>query len=143
MLVERLSIPEILRIRPARFGDSRGYFSEVYSVRTFRDLLGGVDFVQDNEASSEAVGTLRGLHFRRRPRAQGKLIRVIKGAIFDVAVDIRWASPTYGRYAHDTEQAGITSRQRLDGPVAAFRSSIFSGLRKVPTDKNADATIVG
>ena len=98
MFVESLSIPEVLRIRPLRFGDSRGYFSEIFSASAFRDHVVGVDFVQDNEASSKAAGTLRGLHFQRAPRAQGKLIRVIKGAIFDVAVDIRLGSPTYGRH---------------------------------------------
>ncbi len=99
MIVERLSIPEVVRVRPKRFGDSRGYFSEVFSARLFRQQVADVDFVQDNEALSGAVGTLRGLHFQRSPMAQGKLVRVVRGAIFDVAVDIRKGSPTFGRHA--------------------------------------------
>lgn len=98
MIVEPLAIPEVMRLRPRRFGDSRGYFAEVFSARVFCDRVAKVDFVQDNEALSGAAGTLRGLHFQRPPMAQGKLVRVIKGAIIDVAVDIRRGSPTYGHY---------------------------------------------
>lgn len=98
MIVERLSIPDVMRLRPQRFGDARGYFSEVFSDRLFRREVADVAFVQDNEALSAAIGTLRGLHFQRAPMAQGKLIRVIRGAIFDVAVDIRKGSPSYGAH---------------------------------------------
>ncbi|MBP0583503.1 dTDP-4-dehydrorhamnose 3,5-epimerase [Labrys sp. LIt4] len=91
-------MPEVVRVRPRRFGDARGYFSEVFNARVFRQQVADVGFVQDNEALSGAVGTLRGLHFQRSPMAQGKLIRVIRGAIFDVAVDIRKGSPSYGRH---------------------------------------------
>lgn len=98
MIVERLAIPEVVRVRPRRFGDARGYFSEVFSARGFCQHVAEVEFVQDNEALSGAAGTLRGMHFQRSPMAQGKLIRVIRGAIFDVAVDIRQGSPTYGRH---------------------------------------------
>lgn len=98
MIIERLSISEVVRVRPRRFGDARGYFSEVFNARAFRQQVADVDFVQDNEALSGAVGTLRGLHFQRAPMAQGKLIRVIRGAILDVAVDIRKGSPSYGKH---------------------------------------------
>jgi dTDP-4-dehydrorhamnose 3,5-epimerase len=83
---------------PPKFGDLRGFFSEVYNQRTFYDLIGNVHFVQDNHSLSVQQGTIRGLHFQIPPSAQGKLVRVVRGAIFDVAVDIRRSSPTYGRY---------------------------------------------
>ena len=76
----------------------RGYFVESFNARTFRAEVAAADFVQDNEALSAAQGTVRGLHFQRPPTAQGKLVRVLKGAIFDVAVDIRQGSPTFGRH---------------------------------------------
>ena len=81
-------------IRPRKFGDERGFFSEVFRAEWLPDTV----FVQDNHSLSETRGTVRGLHYQKNPRAQGKLIRVIAGAILDVAVDIRWGSPTYGRH---------------------------------------------
>jgi len=98
MKFERLSIPDVVRITPARFGDSRGYFSEVFKDRWFRDTISDVGFVQDNESLSASAGTLRGLHFQLDPFAQGKLVRCIAGAIFDVAVDIRQGSPSFGQW---------------------------------------------
>ena len=83
---------------PRRFEDSRGWFSETYSARQFRALAGDVDFVQDNHSCSRAAGTVRGLHFQLPPHAQAKLVRCAKGSIFDVAVDIRRDSPTFGRW---------------------------------------------
>jgi dTDP-4-dehydrorhamnose 3,5-epimerase len=99
MYVRSLEIPGLKLIRPERFRDARGFFSETYHLRGFQDL--GIDarFVQDNHALSLAKGILRGLHFQVPPRAQGKLIRVTRGMILDVAVDIRRGSPTYGRHA--------------------------------------------
>ena len=97
MHIERLDIPDVVLIRPRRFGDARGYFVESFNARAFRAEVAEVDFVQDNEALSAQAGTLRGLHFQREPSAQGKLIRAIKGAILDVAVDIRRGSPSFGR----------------------------------------------
>jgi dTDP-4-dehydrorhamnose 3,5-epimerase len=98
--VSVLSIPDVLRLEPQRFDDSRGYFVETYSKRTF-DLP--VDtFVQDNEALSTQRGTLRGLHFQLAPSPQAKLVRVIKGSVFDVAVDLRDGSATYGRWCGAT-----------------------------------------
>ena len=98
MKFEPLRIADIIKITPARFGDSRGYFSEVYKDRWFRDNIADVSFVQDNQSLSAARGTVRGLHFQLEPFAQGKLVRAIAGAIFDVAVDIRVGSPSYGQW---------------------------------------------
>jgi dTDP-4-dehydrorhamnose 3,5-epimerase len=84
---------------PARHGDHRGYFSETFNRRRFADATGSdPDFVQDNHSLSADVGTLRGLHFQRHPSAQGKLVRVVRGAVLDVIVDIRTGSPTFGQH---------------------------------------------
>ncbi len=98
MQVTRLAIPDVVLLRPKRHGDARGYFVESFNARTFGREVGDAVFVQDNEALSAQVGTVRGLHFQRPPTAQGKLVRALKGAIFDVAVDIRSGSPTFGRH---------------------------------------------
>jgi dTDP-4-dehydrorhamnose 3,5-epimerase len=91
-------IPAVKIIEPKRFGDHRGFFSETYNRASF--LLAGIDleFMQDNHSLSETVGTLRGLHFQLPPFAQDKLVRVTRGRILDVAVDIRRSSPTYGNH---------------------------------------------
>ncbi len=98
MNVVALDIPDVKLITPKRFGDSRGFFSEVYKGRAFAAAGIDIDFVQDNHALSGEVGTLRGLHFQKPPFAQTKLVRVTRGRIYDVAVDIRLKSPTYGRH---------------------------------------------
>ncbi len=98
MKVERLSIPDVLLLEPARHGDARGFFSEVWSARAMAAQGLDIGFVQDNHAASAQRFVLRGLHFQRPPSAQGKLVRVGRGAILDVAVDIRQGSPTYGRH---------------------------------------------
>ncbi|MFG1342076.1 dTDP-4-dehydrorhamnose 3,5-epimerase [Xanthobacter autotrophicus] len=98
MKLTKLAIPEIVKITPARFGDARGYFSELFKDQWFRENVSNVTFVQDNQSLSSAVGTVRGLHFQLDPFAQGKLVRCLAGAIFDVAVDIRVGSPTYGQW---------------------------------------------
>lgn len=89
---------ECILLKPQRFSDSRGFFSETYSRKRYSDLGIGFEFVQDNHSLSKKVGTLRGLHLQAPPHAQGKLVRCGRGAIFDVAVDIRHGSPTYGRW---------------------------------------------
>src|SRR5215469_16061891 len=99
MRVQTLEIPELKLIVPKRFEDTRGHFQEVWSDRVFRENVEDVSFVQDNLSFSIKKGTLRGLHFQRPPRAQGKLVQVLQGAILDVAVDIRSGSPTYGRHS--------------------------------------------
>jgi dTDP-4-dehydrorhamnose 3,5-epimerase len=92
------SIAEVKLLRPARHRDARGWFFESWNRRAFAALGIQADFLQDNVALSNAVGTLRALHFQIVPHAQGKLVRVTKGAVFDVAVDIRQGSPTFGQH---------------------------------------------
>lgn len=92
------AIPEIWAIRPHSFPDDRGHFSETYNTRTFAEIGIGMDFVQDNQSISARRGTVRGLHFQVPPMAQAKLVRVLKGSVLDVAVDLRHESPTYGRH---------------------------------------------
>lgn len=91
-----LSNPDVLLITPVRHVDQRGYFSEVYNRDLFRDLGIAAEFIQDNQSLSREVGVVRGLHFQAPPFAQAKLVRVLKGAILDVVVDIRRGSPRYG-----------------------------------------------
>jgi len=91
------SIPDVLLIEPTVYADDRGYFKESYNLKDFEEFLPGVKFVQDNESKSSR-GVLRGLHFQKPPHAQAKLIRVIQGSIWDVAVDIRPHSPTFKQY---------------------------------------------
>ncbi|MBB4104675.1 dTDP-4-dehydrorhamnose 3,5-epimerase [Allorhizobium borbori] len=89
---------KVLLIKPKRFGDERGWFTEVYSKKKFSEYGIVDDFVQDNHSLSVPAGTLRGLHFQTPPFAQAKLVRCIRGKIFDVAVDVRRGSPTYGQW---------------------------------------------
>ena len=98
MDVVSLDIPDVKIIRPKKFGDHRGFFSETYTKKTFEAAGLHYDFVQDNHSLSAEVGTVRGLHFQLPPFAQDKLVRVVRGAILDVAVDIRKDSPTFGRH---------------------------------------------
>lgn len=98
MQATRLSIPDVVLIEPKVFGDARGFFFESFNQRAFNAAMGTDHaFVQDNHSRS-ARGVLRGLHFQVAPRAQGKLVRVTRGAVFDVAADIRPASPTFGQW---------------------------------------------
>jgi dTDP-4-dehydrorhamnose 3,5-epimerase len=98
MKATALAIPDVLLLEPAVFGDARGFFMESFNARGFADLSGlSVDFVQDNHSRSER-GVLRGLHYQLPPHAQGKLVRVVSGEVYDVAVDIRRSSPTFGRH---------------------------------------------
>lgn len=96
--IRRLEIEDVLEIRPRKFGDARGFFSETWNAQAFADAGIALDFVQDNHSYSAARGVLRGLHYQLPPFAQDKLVRVIRGAIFDVAVDIRKGSPTFARW---------------------------------------------
>jgi dTDP-4-dehydrorhamnose 3,5-epimerase len=89
-------------ILPRMIGDSRGYFMEAFKADWFRTTIADVAFVQDNQSLSASAGTIRGLHYQTAPFGQGKLVRCIKGAIFDVAVDIRPGSPTFGRWVGET-----------------------------------------
>jgi dTDP-4-dehydrorhamnose 3,5-epimerase len=97
MKVIRTEIPEVLILEPKVFGDARGFFYESFNQKVFDEAVGRhVDFVQDNHSRS-AKGVLRGLHYQIQ-QAQGKLVRVVRGSVFDVAVDIRRSSPTFGRW---------------------------------------------
>ena len=98
MDVHHTALQGVLLLTPQRFGDARGFFSESWNKKTC--LSHGIDleFVQDNHSLSQAIGTVRGLHFQAPPHAQAKLVRCGRGALFDVAVDIRTGSPTYGQW---------------------------------------------
>lgn len=89
-------------LTPRHIGDERGYFAETFRADIFADKIGDYKFVQDNESMSARVGTIRGLHFQSEPHAQGKLVRCTAGALFDVTVDIRAGSPTYGQWIGET-----------------------------------------
>jgi dTDP-4-dehydrorhamnose 3,5-epimerase len=99
---ERLAIPDLVVIVPPRYGDARGYFAETFSAGRFAELGIAGPFVQDNQSLSRATGTLRGLHCQVAPSAQGKLVRALRGAIWDVAVDARAGSASYGQWAATT-----------------------------------------
>lgn len=112
MIVEPTVIPDVKRIIPQRFGDNRGFFAETYHRAKLADLGIEIDFVQDNHSLSAKAGTVRGLHFQAPPHAQAKLVRCGRGAIFDVAVDIRRGSPTYGQWV-GTELSAENGHQLL------------------------------
>ena len=97
MNIIKTDIEGLLVIEPRVFGDSRGYFFESYNTKAFEEAVGNVTFVQDNESKS-SYGVVRGLHFQKPPYAQAKLVRVVKGKVLDVAVDLRKNSPTFGKY---------------------------------------------
>lgn len=98
MQIERAAIADVLIIRPKKHGDHRGFFSETFRASALQEAGVDLDWVQDNHSYSQARGVVRALHFQRPPMAQAKLLRVIRGAILDVVVDIRKASPTFGRH---------------------------------------------
>ncbi|MBB5703756.1 dTDP-4-dehydrorhamnose 3,5-epimerase [Ochrobactrum daejeonense] len=98
MMVRPLSLPGIFEITPRKFGDDRGFFSETYNARSFAEAGIDLTFVQDNHSYSATKGVVRGLHYQLPPFAQDKLVRVTRGAILDVAVDIRKSSPTFGKW---------------------------------------------
>ncbi|WP_368417660.1 dTDP-4-dehydrorhamnose 3,5-epimerase [Rhodovarius sp.] len=98
MNLARFDIAGPVLIEPRRFADSRGFFSEVWKASIHAEIGITSSFVQDNHSLSRLKGTVRGLHFQRPPTAQGKLVRCVRGAIFDVAVDIRPGSPSFGKF---------------------------------------------
>lgn len=93
-----LEIPDVMIVRPKRFVDARGHFSEVYNRGPYAEAGITAEFIQDNQSLSVPAGTVRGLHYQAPPFAQAKLVRVLRGAIVDVAVDVRTGSPTYGKW---------------------------------------------
>lgn len=94
-----LELDGLLEIRPRKIGDERGYFSEIFRMDNFARHASPAQFVQDNQSLSARIGTVRGIHFQCRPAAQAKLVRCIAGRLFDVAVDLRSGSATYGKWA--------------------------------------------
>lgn len=111
MQIETTRLPGVLVLTPARFGDARGFFSESWNRRTLEKAgLDLPEFVQDNHSISHKTGTLRGLHYQSPPHAQGKLVRCGRGSLFDVAVDARVGSPTYGQW-FGTELSFESGRQ--------------------------------
>ena len=98
MNIEKTALADVLVLTPARFGDDRGWFSETWNAPRMAQAGLSIDFVQDNHSMSGAVGTLRGLHYQSPPHEQDKLVRCTRGAIFDVAVDVRVGSPGYGSW---------------------------------------------
>ena len=106
MMVTPTAIPDVLMVEPKVFGDERGFFFESFNQRAWEEVTGQlVSFVQDNHSHS-TKGVLRGLHYQTQPAAQGKLVRCVVGEVFDVAVDIRKNSPTYGRWVGEILSAG-------------------------------------
>jgi dTDP-4-dehydrorhamnose 3,5-epimerase len=100
--VTPLEIEDVLLIVPRRFGDERGYLAETYRADAFREFGITTCFVQENQSFSAKPGTVRGLHFQGPPAAQAKLVRALRGALFDVALDLRLGSPTFGRWCAGT-----------------------------------------
>jgi dTDP-4-dehydrorhamnose 3,5-epimerase len=106
MDITSLEIPEVKLIKPKMHFDSRGYFTETYNYRMLKSFGITCEFVQDNQSLSREIGTIRGLHFQAPPATQAKLVRVVAGSIFDVAVDIRRGSATYGQWCGATLTEG-------------------------------------
>lgn len=105
MQIIETRIPDVKVFAPKRFKDARGFFSEVFNQKLFREMGIDVQFVQDNHSLSVEPGVVRGLHYQLEPMAQHKLVRVVRGAILDVAVDIRRGSPTFGKHVAVTLSA--------------------------------------
>ncbi|MDK3020793.1 dTDP-4-dehydrorhamnose 3,5-epimerase [Pseudodonghicola flavimaris] len=112
MQIDTTPIPGLLVLTPRRFGDARGFFSESWNRQTLAGQGIDLDFVQDNHSLSARAGTIRGLHYQAPPHAQDKLVRCGRGALFDVAVDIRRGSPTYGQW-FGQELSAENGRQML------------------------------
>ena len=124
MNIIQTGIEGLVVLEPKVFGDSRGYFFEVFNEREFAEKVGPVHFVQDNESKSR-YGVLRGLHFQKGEHAQAKLVRVVSGAVLDVAVDIRPGSPTYGQW-HAEELTGENHRMMFIPRGFAHGFSVLS-----------------
>jgi dTDP-4-dehydrorhamnose 3,5-epimerase len=143
---QRLAITDLILIEPASFRDDRGFFSEVFSRRALAEHGITADFVQDNHSLSRQKGVLRGLHFQRPPSTQGKLVRVVRGAIFDIAVDIRQGSATFGQ--HVASELSAANWQQLWIPAGFAHGFVTleedtEVLYKVDAyyDREADAAI--
>ncbi|PCI62103.1 MAG: dTDP-4-dehydrorhamnose 3,5-epimerase [Kordiimonadales bacterium] len=98
MHAEELALPGVFLFSPVKHGDDRGFFSETFKARDFNAVVPGIEFVQDNHSLSSEAGVIRGMHFQTPPHAQGKLVRVPRGKVLDVIVDLRVGSPTFGEH---------------------------------------------
>lgn len=142
---------KLFLLKPKRFGDARGWFMETYSEKAFATLGIHHGFVQDNHSFSAEIGTLRGLHFQTPPFAQAKLVRCTRGAMFDVAVDVRRGSPTYGQWigcelsAQNGHQLYYSGRlcpwlrdadSRLRGAIQGFRALCASQRWRHPVERS-------
>lgn len=138
-------IPGLVLIEPRVFTDERGYFFESWIQAKYDDLIGRVEFIQDNESKS-VKGTLRGLHYQREPFAQAKLVRVIEGRVFDVAVDIRPGSATYGQW-YGVELSAENKLQLFipkgfaHGFLVLSDTAIFSYKVDAPWNRESEAAI--
>ena len=135
MEVIKTDIDGVVIIEPKVFGDHRGYFFESFSERDFNSQVREVKFVQDNESKS-CYGVLRGLHFQKPPHCQSKLVRVVKGAVLDVAVDIRKGSPTFGQHVaveltEDNHRQFFVPRGFAHGFVVLTDEVIFQDIEKL------------
>ena len=125
MRVIATALPDVLLLEPKVFGDERGFFVESFNQQVFDEAIGAhVEFVQDNHSRSQR-GVLRGLHYQLPPHAQGKLVRVASGSVFDVVVDVRRGSATFGRW-FGTELTGQTQRQLWIPPGFAHGFLVMS-----------------
>ena len=115
LTVEPTAIADVKVLTPKRFGDERGFFSEVFNEQRSADAGTAIHFVQDNHSLSAKAGTIRGLHFQAPPFAQAKLVRVVRGRMLDIAVDLRRSSPTYGR--HVAVELSAENWQQIFVPV--------------------------
>ena len=124
MTIEHTSIPDVVIVHPDIFRDARGYFFESFNEKTFAQLMYPVHFVQDNESKS-CRGVVRGLHYQKGASAQAKLVRVIRGRVLDIAVDIRVGSPTFGKWTA-AELSGENASQLFIPRGFAHGFSVFS-----------------
>lgn len=131
MNFKRLEIPDVVLCEPILYGDKRGYFVETFRQDKLNDFLGfNINFCQDNESKS-SFGVLRGLHYQLPPYAQTKLVRVIKGTVLDVAVDIRKGSPTFGEYvavelSEENKKQLLVPRGFAHGFVVLSKEAVFA-----------------
>lgn len=119
MNIIKTDIPGVLILEPRIFNDDRGYFFESFNLKEFEEKVGNIKFVQDNESRS-SYGVIRGLHYQKSPYSQSKLVRVIRGSVLDVAVDIRKGSPTFGKHVA-VELTEDNHRQLFDYRVDLYK----------------------
>ena len=146
MNFERLSVSDVCLIKPKKFGNNRGSFMEAFKDHWFKENIADVNYVQDNQSLSSKKGTICGIHYQKSPYGQGKLVRVLKGSIFDVAVDIRQGSDTFGKWVGTTLTAdGAEQLWIPDGFLHGFCTleddcEVFYKVTN-PYDKDSDAGI--